>query len=166
MSSWTVLAFGELWKGKDVTEMLREADEESNILTFSCRLCSLFLWNSKRSCKIREAAYGLNPAATWQSYTHPKVPALPPSTQLTHKVHFEPVAQGKMISVPRSPPPSGNPGWDWEMLQEEELEWHCWGTKFNFKTKKLLLLIVWDLDCIYRNIHSHPVKYSGSEHCQ
>lgn len=40
--------------------MLKEADEESNILTFSCRLCSLFRWNLKRSCKIKESAYVLN----------------------------------------------------------------------------------------------------------
>lgn len=40
--------------------MLKEADEESNVLTFSCRLCSLFRWNLKRSCKIKESAYVLN----------------------------------------------------------------------------------------------------------
>lgn len=159
MSSWMVLAFGELWKGKYVTEMLKEADEESNILTFSCRLCSLFLWNFKRSWKIREAAYALNPSATWQLYTTHRVPAL------AH-LHSEPAGQGEMISLPRSPPPSRKPGWGWEMLQEEELEWQSWGTKLNLETKKLLLLVVCSLDCIYRNVHSYPVKHSGSEHCQ
>lgn len=125
--------------------MLKEG-EETNILTFSCRLCSLFPWNLKRSCEIRELAYGLNLISNVAILNQSQSScSYPPSTQFTHTEYFELVPHSNMISFPRSPLPSGKPDCDWEMLQEEELEWQSWGgsrrrrTWAHFSSSKLLM---------------------------